>query len=275
MENHGLASLPLPLYPFPAVSNKSMTNPAQRFTTRVETYVKYRPGYPAEVIELLRSECGLTSDAVVADVGSGTGILSELLLKNGNAVFGVEPNDAMRAAGEQLLQGYPRFTSIEGSAEATTLPPASVDLVTAGQAFHWFDGVKARAEFVRILKPGGFVALIWNDRRLDSTPFLRAYEDLLLDLGTDYAQVRDLNATSEIAKFFAPREFKLRSFANVQEFDFEGLKGRVLSASYTPELGHPDFEPMLNQLQELFKTHEEKGRVAFEYDTKVYYGQLV
>lgn len=252
-----------------------MTNVTERFTTRVETYVKYRPGYPAEVLELLKSECGLTSDAVVADVGSGTGIFSELLLRNGNHVFGVEPNEAMRAAGEQLLQGYPKFTTIEGSAEGTTLPPSSVDLITACQAFHWFDGARARAEFVRILKPEGFVALIWNDRRLDSTPFLRDYEDLLLNLGTDYAQVRELNATSEIAKFFAPEEFRLRSFANVQEFDFEGLKGRVLSASYTPEPGHPNFEPMLNRLQELFKTYADKGKIAFEYDTKVYYGQLV
>lgn len=252
-----------------------MTNPAHRFTTRVETYIRYRPGYPAEVLELLESECGLTSAAVIADVGSGTGIFSELLLKNGNTVFGVEPNEAMRGAGAQLLQSYPNFASIEGSAEATTLPPGSVDLITAGQAFHWFETRKARAEFRRILKLQGFVALIWNDRRLDSTPFLRAYQDLLLNFGTDYAQVQELNAPSEITKFFAPGEFKLKIFPNVQMFDFEGLKGRVLSASYTPEPGHPNFEPMLNQLQELFSTHQENGKVAFEYDTKVYYGQLI
>ena len=156
-----------------------MSSPTERFTSRVETYIKYRPTYPAAVIDLLRSECGLTADAIVADVGSGTGILSELVLKNGNEVIGVEPNQAMRLAAEHLLSSYPRFRSVEGSAEASTLPAASVDLITAGQAFHWFDATAARREFARILKPNGSVALIWNDRQLDSTEFLRGYEALL------------------------------------------------------------------------------------------------
>lgn len=252
-----------------------MTDSTQRFTSRVQSYAKHRPSYPLAILELLNSECALTPGAVVADVGSGTGILSELLLKNGNPVLGVEPNEAMREAAEQLLAGYPTFTSVNGSAEATTLPPESVNLVTAGQAFHWFDARKARMEFARILKPRGFVALVWNDRRLDSTPFLRAYEDLLMNFGTDYKQVRDFNETDEIATFFAPGTFTIKTFDNVQQFDFEGLKGRVFSASYTPEAGHPNFEPMLKRLQELFDRYQERGSVAFEYDTKVCYGHLV
>lgn len=252
-----------------------MTDSTQRFTSRVESYAKHRPGYPPEVVELLTAECRLTPDALVADVGSGTGILSELLLKNGNAVLGVEPNEAMRVAAEQLLAGYPKFVSVNGSAEATTLESDSVDLITAGQAFHWFDPKKARAEFARILKPEGFVALIWNDRRLDSTPFLRAYEELLMDFGTDYKQVRGFNERDEIATFFAPGSFKSKSFDNVQQFDFAGFKGRVFSASYTPEAGHPKFEPMVNRLQEIFDRYEKRGSVAFEYDTKVYYGHLI
>lgn len=251
-----------------------MTDSAQRFTTRVESYVKYRPGYPAELLEVLRQECGLTTDAVVADVGSGTGILSELLLKNGNTVFGVEPNAAMRSAGEHLLQSYPKFKSVDGSAENTTLRAGGVDLITAGQAFHWFDGPAAREEFVRILKPQGVVALAWNDRRLDATPFLRAYEDLLLNFGTDYTQVSELYGEGAVAKFFAPQKFKVRSFENIQQFDFSGLKGRLLSASYTPEPGHPKFEPMLDRLQGIFDKYQEHGKVAFEYDTKVFYGRL-
>ena len=251
-----------------------MKDTTQRFTTRVEQYVRFRPGYPREVLELLEAECGLTSDSVIADIGSGTGILSELLLKNGNTVFGVEPNGPMRAAGEELLQQYPGFHSIDGSAEATSLKSGSIDLITAGQAFHWFDGAKARTEFVRILKPEAFVALIWNDRRLDSTPFLRAYEDLLVNFGTDYNQVKHLTATGPITKFFAPGNFQLRSFPNSQEFDFEGLKGRVLSASYTPEPGHPNFESMIARLHEVFEVHKRNGKVAFEYDTEVYYGRL-
>lgn len=251
-----------------------MQSSTERFTSRVETYAKYRPSYPTQVIELLRSECGLTPDALVADVGSGTGILSELLLKNGNVVIGVEPNEAMRRAAESILRGYPKFQSVNGSAEATTLPAASVNLITAGQAFHWFDAAAARKEFERILKQDGFTALIWNDRRLDSTEFLRNYEALLRQFGTDYAKVQEFDPRNQITEFFAPHEFKYREFPNRQEFDFEGFKGRVLSASYTPEPGNPNFEPMLQALQELFDSHHENGMVAFDYDTRVFYGQF-
>ncbi len=252
-----------------------MSSSTERFTSRVETYAKYRPGYPAEVIEVLRSECGLTPGLIVADVGSGTGILSELLLKNGNTVIGVEPNEAMRGAAESLLRRYSKFQSVNGSAEDTTLPNASVNLITAGQAFHWFDATAAREEFVRILKPGGFVALIWNDRRLDATAFLRDYESLLREYGTDYAKVQEFDPRDQIGRFFAPQSFTHREFPNREEFDFEGFKGRVLSASYTPEPGNPKFEPMIKALQDLFDSCEENGSVAFEYDTRVFYGQLV
>jgi SAM-dependent methyltransferase len=251
-----------------------MSSATERFTSRVETYARYRPGYPAQVIELLRSECGLTPETIVADVGSGTGIFSELLLKNGNSVIGVEPNEAMRGAAESLMRGYSRFQSVNGSAEATTLPNSSVNLITAGQAFHWFDATAARDEFVRILKPGGFVSLIWNDRRLDSTLFLRDYESLLREYGTDYATVREFDPRDHIARFFAPQSFKQKEFPNRQEFDFVGFKGRVLSASYTPEPGNPKFEPMIKALQDLFGLYEEDGSVAFEYDTRVFYGRL-
>lgn len=251
-----------------------MSSPTERFTSRVETYARYRPGYPAEVVELLRSEGGLTPASIVADVGSGTGIFTELLLKNGNTVIGVEPNEAMRGAAENLLRGYSKFQSVNGSAEATTLPKASVDLITAGQAFHWFDSAAAREEFVRILKPGGFVTLIWNDRRLDSTAFLRDYEALLREYGTDYAKVQEFDPLNQISSFFAPQSFTHKEFPNRQAFDFAGLKGRVLSASYTPEPGNPKFEPMIKALQNLFDSNEDNGSVAFEYDTRVFYGQL-
>lgn len=251
-----------------------MSSSTERFTSRVETYSKYRPTYPTAVIDLLHSECGLTADAIVADVGSGTGILSELILKNGNEVIGVEPNQAMRLAAEHLLTGYPRFRSVAGSAESSTLPSTSVDLITAGQAFHWFDAAAARREFARILKPKGYVALIWNDRQLDSTEFLRGYEALLRQYGTDYAKVQEFNPRDVITEFFAPTGFKLQQFPNRQEFDYDGFKGRVLSASYTPEPGNPNFEPMLSALRKLFDSYEEDGKVAFEYDTKVFYGQL-
>jgi ubiquinone/menaquinone biosynthesis C-methylase UbiE len=223
---------------------------------------------------LLKADCGLTEASLVADVGSGTGILSEMFLRNGNTVFGVEPNARMRSSAETLLSKYPQFKSIDGAAEATTLNSQSIDIVTAAQAFHWFDQTRARMEFARILKPKGWVALIWNERRLDSTPFLHDYEQLMLQYGTDYQKVRHENVTGEIADFFAPQDFGLESFENIQTFDFESLKGRVLSSSYAPGPEHPSFEPMIASLREVFEEHQQRGTVAFEYDTRVYYGQL-
>jgi ubiquinone/menaquinone biosynthesis C-methylase UbiE len=251
-----------------------MADPLNRFSNRVENYVKYRPGYPAGVIELLKSECGLAKAAVIADVGSGTGILSELFLKNGYSVFGIEPNAEMRRASERLLKEYTQFVSIDATAEATTLKTESADFVTAAQAFHWFDRNEAKKEFARILKPEGWVVLIWNERHLDSTPFLQAYEDLLLRYGTDYAQVRHENVTGEIGEFFAPELFTVKTLENVQHFNSQSLKGRLLSSSYAPDQDHPDFTPMLAKLEEVFAAYEHNGIVSFAYDTRVFYGHL-
>jgi len=248
--------------------------PTERFSSRVENYVKYRPTYPRAVVGLLRAECGLTENSTVADIGSGTGILTEMLLREGCRVFGVEPNREMREAGERLLRAYERFESVAATAEETTLPDASVDLVTAGQAFHWFDTARARREFARILRSGGFVAIVWNERRTDSTPFLVAYEQLLLDFGTDYTEVRQPFNADAVRDFFAPAGFEQRSFDNLQVFDFEALRGRMLSASYVPEPSHPNHRPMFQRLREIFDAHQQHNKVAFEYDTRVFYGRL-
>ena len=246
----------------------------QRFSSRVNDYVRYRPGYPPEVIALLQSECDLTSASVVADIASGTGILTRMLLENGNRVFGVEPNAEMRAAGEQFLSAYPNFVSMAGTAESTGLPAHSIDIVTAAQAAHWFDREKARREFVRILKPGGWTVLIWNERKTEATAFLRDYEKLLLTYGTDYEEVRHERTTGEIEDFFAPSRFHSRTFAMRQDFDHAALEGRLLSSSYTPQPGHPNHDSMLAELRRIFNEHQTKGRVALEYDTRVFYGQL-
>jgi SAM-dependent methyltransferase len=253
-----------------------MRDPTQRFSDRVDNYVKYRPSYPPEVVDVLQRECGLTATAVVADVGSGPGNLTRLFLDHGNEVFGVEPNRAMREAGERLLQGYPRFHSIDGTAEATTLPDDSVDLVAAGQAFHWFDRVRAKNEFRRILRGPRWVALVWNERRTASTPFLVAYEQLLRRYGTDYAQVQHRDAADDavLGAFFAPQTYTRVNFENRQVFDFDGLQGRLLSSSYAPAAGQPGHEAMLAELRRLFETHQSQGAVAFEYDTQIYYGRL-
>jgi SAM-dependent methyltransferase len=251
-----------------------MIDSVKRFSNRADNYARYRPSYPASVLDVLRSDCGLQEMSIVADVGSGTGILSELFLKNGNTVFGVEPNGAMRLFAERSLQGFKSFVSIDATAEATTLDEGSVDFITAGQAFHWFDRERARWEFARILKPEGWVVLIWNERRLDSTPFLHDYEKLLLRYGRDYAKVRHENVTGEIAQFFAPDAFHLMNFENVQHFNFESLKGRTRSASYTPEPDDRNFEPLFSRLEELFYAHQRDGMITFEYETRVYYGHL-
>ncbi|MDT7540630.1 MAG: hypothetical protein QOE33_534 [Acidobacteriota bacterium] len=247
---------------------------SSRFNDRVENYAAYRPDYPAGMINFLRDGLGATCGASVADVGSGTGILSELLLEAGCAVVAIEPNDAMRAFAESRLKSYPNFRSVKGTAEATMLESASIDLVTAAQAFHWFDATRASAEFRRILKPNGSVALLWNMRRTDATPFLRDYEQLLREFGTDYAQVNCEQVSDErIAGFFGG-EFGARSFDNFQSVDFASLRGRLLSSSYVPLEGHPSYEPMLARLRQLFDEHQQGGCVEIEYDAKVYYGRL-
>jgi ubiquinone/menaquinone biosynthesis C-methylase UbiE len=249
-------------------------NPTQRFSDRVENYVRYRPGYPTDVIKVLRDECGLTTDSVIADVASGTGILTRMLLDHGNRVFAVEPNREMREAAERLLAGYPKLVSVEGTAEATTLAKHSVDLVTAAQAAHWFDLAKARQEFARILKPGGWCALIWNERSTDTTPFLRDYEQLLLTYGTDYQDVRHENTTLGIAHFFAPAPSFARVFDYQQVFDYEGLQGRLLSSSYVPGPEHTKHAPMLEELRRLFQKYQQQGKVSVDYKTRVYCGTL-
>jgi SAM-dependent methyltransferase len=252
-----------------------VTDPTARFTSRAGDYAAHRPTYPPGLLALLAREGVLGRGDVVADVGSGTGILTELLLANGNVVHAVEPNEAMAAAAAARLGADPRFHAVAGRAEATTLPDASCDVVTAAQAFHWFDVEAARRELARILRPGGRVALVWNNRRTDTTPFLRVYEDLLQRFALDYKKISAGWADEEtIARFFAPGGFEKRVLANRQSFDFDGLRGRLLSSSYAPPAGHPSHEPMLAELRRIFDRHRQDGEVAFDYDVAVYWGVL-
>lgn len=250
-----------------------MSDVTQRFSSRVENYIKYRPSYPKEVIETLKSECGLTPRSVIADIGYGTGILAEMFLQNGNPVYGVEPNREMREAGERLLSGYANFRSIAAKAEATMLGYHSVDFITAGQSFHWFDRAAAKIEFKRILRSGGWIVLIWNER-LVTTPFLFEYEQLLKSFSIDYEQVDHRRLDPDVMRdFFGTDRFRLERFRNEQVFDFAGLKGRLVSSSYSPEPGHPKYEPMIDRLQQLFQTYQEDGKVVVEYQTMTYFAQ--
>jgi SAM-dependent methyltransferase len=253
-----------------------MQDATKRFSSRVENYINYRPSYPWGVIDTLQVACGLTPAAVIADIGAGTGLLSELFLRLGNRVYGVEPNREMREAGERLLAHYPHFHSVDGTAEVTTLPDQSIDFVTAGQAFHWFDQARARLEFLRILRPGGWVVLVWNYRRL-ATPLMDAYEQLLHTYSAEYPTVGHQRPDMDdeaLNAFFAPQGCRVATHTNQQHFDFAGLQGRLLSSSYAPEAGHPQHEPMLAALRALFNTYQVDGLVTFDYDTKVYYGRL-
>jgi len=251
------------------------TDPKQRFSNRVEDYVRYRPGYPSASLDTLREECRLGPESVVADIGSGTGLLARRFLENGNLVYGVEPNAAMSEAGEQLLEEYPHFCSVAGSAEATTLPNASVDFVVVGQAFHWFEPSATHAEFLRVLKPNGWVAVLWNERMTNTTPFLREYEAFLRKFGTDYEKVSETYPREHhMQDFFGAGRFEEKLFPNEQVFDFAGLRGRLLSSSYAPPAGHPNHEPMLAELKRLFAAHQQDRRVRIEYKTHMYFGQL-
>jgi SAM-dependent methyltransferase len=252
-----------------------MKQPTERFSVRVDHYVKYRPGYPSEIIDLLTSNCGLHAQSLVADIGSGTGLLSRLFLDNGNKVYGVEPNAGMRDAAQRLLSHYPSFTSVSGTAEDTTLPGDSADFITAGQAFHWFKRLPAKREFSRLLRSHGRVVLVWNQRRVDSSIFLREYERILKTYSKDYSVVDHRNVGRDaITEFFSPRRFELARYDNHQDFDFEGLNGRLLSSSYAPSEDQPEYAPMIEELTRAFEQYQSNGTVRFEYDTMVYYGQF-
>jgi len=254
-----------------------MADNTQRFSSRVDNYVKYRPTYPPALITTLADHCQLTPASVVADIGAGTGLLSQRFLEHGNQVFAVEPNREMREAGAALLNGYPNFVSVDGTAEATTLPDSSVDFVSAGQAFHWFDQAKAHTEFRRILRADGWVVLVWNYRRVGATPFMTEYEELIKTYSTNYGDLAHHQPDfddQQVRAFFGIAGYQLVTLLNEQRFDLTGLQGRLLSSSYAPEAGHPNHEPMLAALQELFAEHQQGGIVSFEYDTKLYYGQL-
>jgi len=250
-------------------TRKFAVDPKKRFSSRVENYIKYRPSYPQKIIDFLKEKEILTEDMTIADIGSGTGILTKIFLDNDNVVYGIEPNKDMREAAEKLLYKYSNFSSFEGSAESTGLEDNSIDLIIAGQAFHWFDVEKTKKEFKRILKPNGYVVLIWNDRVKSGSDFNSKYESFILKYGTDYKEVRKNEGNVNL--FF---RYQKKNFDNFQELDFTSLKGRVLSASYIPLPDNPLFPKMILELEDLFNKHQQNGIIRLEYATKVFYGQL-
>jgi len=245
----------------------------ERFSDRVADYVRHRPDYPPALLAWLRREHGVTPDWKVADVGAGTGISSKLFLDAGHAVTAVEPNAAMREAAVAWLGGQPQFRAVDGRADVTGLPDASVDLVTVAQAFHWFDPEATRREFARILRPGGLAAIFWNSRRLIGTPFLEGYEALLKRHGTDYTSVAERYADEpRMRAWFGEGYRGTGSFEHRQQLDFDSLRGRLMSSSYAPKEDHPQHAPMMQALRELFDATAMNGKISFDYDTRVYVG---
>lgn len=253
----------------------SNIKPTERFSSRAEMYDRFRPRYPQDIIPFLQESIGLSAATNVADVGSGTGILSDLFLQNGNIVYAVEPNDAMRALAEATYAGEERFHSVAATAEETTLPDDSVDLIVAGQAFHWFKLREARREFARILKPEGWVALIYNSWHLPDSAVAADHRQLLDEYGTDYRRVAGQRRIGdEMSQFFSPGGFSKKRFDNPQTYDFEAFRGRVLSSSYSPLPGHPNYEPLMDGLHEMFERHAVDGRLVFPYETSVTWGRV-
>jgi SAM-dependent methyltransferase len=247
--------------------------PTERFSDRVADYARARPGYPPALVAWLLHEAGIARGAAVADLGSGTGLFARELLAAGCVVYAVEPNAAMRAAAEQALDGAPGLISIAGTAEQTGLAERSVALVTAAQAYHWFEPDAARDEVRRILVPDGCAALIWNVRSLVSA-FARDYETLLLEYCPDYAAGQPHQASqAEIAAFFGREALRAARFDYVQRLNYEALEARLLSSSYTPKADDRLRTPLLAALRELFERHSQDGIVRFEYDSQIFLGR--
>ena len=246
-----------------------------RFSHTVENYIRFRPGFPVDLLNFMRSALGFTAQSVIADIGAGTGKLTGVFLENGNPVFAVEPNDRMRVAAEQLFGQYANLTSLNGTAESTTLPDQSADFVVAAQAFHWFDQAAARKEFQRILKPGGWALLIWNDRNDSRSPFMRDYDTFLREFSTDLDKIDHRHIGAEqLLPFFGEKGFDYHELDYLQTFDFEGVRGRYLSCSYAFDEKHPRHADAMQRLSNTFEAHSENGSLDFWYLTKIYYGQM-
>jgi ubiquinone/menaquinone biosynthesis C-methylase UbiE len=243
--------------------------PTRRFSSRVENYVRYRPSYPEEIVKFLEEHIGLQKDQTIADIGSGTGLFAEILLKRGYSVIGVEPNEEMRKAAMHRLSMYGNFVMRDDHAEQTGLKASSIDLITVAQAFHWMEPASTKTEFARILKLGGHIVLAWNLRQ-KNTPFLRDYEDIHAQFGIDYTASKMVDEES-IKNFYAPSVMEIKSFQNIKRMDFEALKGQLLSSSYIPLPGHALYEEMITRLVQLFVRYNDQGFVNMEYETKIYW----
>lgn len=245
----------------------------RRFDNRVNDYRKGRPGYPAAILDELRRTAVLRHESIVADIGCGTGLSAEPFLNAGCTVYGVEPNASMRADAETKFAAKANFKSIDGTAEATGLPDRCTDWIVCAQAFHWFDPSRARSEFIRILKPAGAIALIWNERIKHGDGFSEAYESFIHRHALDYTRVRHENIDAgQIAAFFGRPPYSA-GIAHRQVLDWDHLVARVRSSSYMPHAG-PEAVAMIDDLRKMFERFQTDGRVVMSYECKIFSGAL-
>lgn len=251
-----------------------MTKRTEAFTPLAEDYARYRPGYPSEVLDVLKNACDLTRNSLIADIGSGTGNLARLFLAAGHQVVGVEPNHEMRNAAERLLSEYAAFRSLDGSAERIPLEKESVDLIAVGQALHWFDIDRARAEFGRILRPGGWVAVLWNDRLSDATPFTREYDAVTNALAAEKPPLCTVSFSANLDSLFGAATIQSAAFPHTQRLDLQGILGRARSSGYIAQPGCPGHEEQTKLMTDLFHRHQRAGVVEFHYLTQLHFARL-
>lgn len=248
--------------------------PKTRFSSRVDNYLKFRPKYPRKIISFMKHKLKLVSDSVVADIGSGTGLLSILFLEHGNKVYGIEPNEDMRKAGEQYLRKYNKFYSLNASAENTSLKPNSIDFIVAGQSYHWFDHKKSKIEFKRILKSKGKVVLIWNSKS-DTDNFTRIYVEIVKSHSKNYNIINNKSRKENtFIPFFSPELFYTKHFTNEQNLNWLELRGITLSFSYVPLVGS-EHNALFKELKDLFLKYQINKKIVFKYKTEVIYGNLM
>ncbi|KAB8126288.1 class I SAM-dependent methyltransferase [Gracilibacillus oryzae] len=248
---------------------------ADKFTDKAEVYAKYRPSYPHEWIEYLVSETGINKNDIIADIGSGTGILSRVLLERGFTVIGVEPNDDMRTIADQTLKPDPRFISVKATAENTTLKDNSLDLITVAQAFHWFDMEQFRMECKRILKQDAKVALVWNsrDRSADiNKQSAEVCQKYCLNFKGFSGGMEETPIAFE--QFYKDGKYDFKYFRNDLPFDLDGFLGRYLPASYAPKKTDKEYKPFITALTELFEKYSSNGKIVMPNITRSYLGKV-
>lgn len=249
----------------------------ERFSNKAEKYELYRPAYPEDSISKILELCNvIPSDNVkIADIGSGTGKFTKLLLDKEFMVYAIEPNEQMRTIAENKFINYKNFNSINKTAESTGLEDNSISIITVAQAFHYFDLDKVKKEFKRILKSDGKVVLLWNFRLRESN-FIKEYENIIYNLHSSKVKPTHAqdNMTDKVFKDFF-ENYEIINISNSQEFDFESLWGRTLSNNHMPNENEPEYLQLYDDIKKLFNKYQKKGKVLFQYRTQIVVGDFI